>query len=405
MAKKETVEPKAEKIEPKKPKFNFKNFNAAANLVQTMFEKAEADNPIVPISASEFKESVPHVSTGSFALDYLIGGEPNSFGVRPCPGWPLGRVINIYGQESSGKTTLALMACAQMHKQNLPVVYIDWEHAIAIDYARSLGVQVDNKDLFHLYQPDTLEDGIKIAFIYAGLGIPLLVFDSVGFAVPSAEAEKAVSDIGEKAARPGLIASIWSRELPKLAVDISKHSTLLIAISQLRSSINAGGMGPADTVQGGNSWKFTSTVRIRLKKKMEEKEARFNPLKGLSEEMSVAVEIEAKIDKNKIAPTQGRRLSYFITFGEGVDNFRTALDLLIKNKKVEKKSARHLWVAPDGKQIVGMGKKKFRELIQAGGYMEQFVGEASMILGSTVTIDPSEDLESNEEDEAISALE
>lgn len=369
------------------------NFAKAADLVGKMFDKAEAENPFVPISSAELKESIPHITTGSFALDYLIGGEPNAMGVKPCPGWPLGRVINIYGQESSGKTTLALMACAEMHKRGLACVYIDWEHAISIDYAKSLGVQVENKELFHLYQPNTLEGGIKIAFVYAGMGVPLMIFDSVGFAVPTAEADKAISEIGEKASQPGLIARVWSREMPKLTTDLAKGQTLLIAISQLRSSINAGGMGPADTIQGGMIWKFVSTIRLRLKKKMEEKEARFNPLKGLAEDVSVAIEIEAKIDKIKIAPTQGRKLSYFITFGEGIDNFRTALDLLLKNGKVEKKGARHAWVAPDGKTIAGMGKKKFKEAILTGNYLTQFVGDAEALLGKAVAQEETEDLE------------
>mgnify|MGYP000066441504 CR=1 FL=1 len=359
-------------------------------MVDAVFAKAKKPAPYVPISSRDMRESLPHLSTGSFILDYLIGGEPNDLGVSPCPGWPLGRVVQMYGPESCGKTTLALMACAEAARKGWPSVYIDWEHAIVPDYARRLGVPIDDETMFRLYQPNTLEDGIQIAYVFASFKVPVMVFDSVGFAVPTIEHDRALADRDGSAAQPGIVARAWSRELPQLSAELYAAKTLLIAISQLRSSINPGGMGPADTIQGGMVWKYVSSLRLRLKKIRTEEESRFNPLKGISENMTVSNEVEAKIDKTKIGSSQGRKATFMISFGIGVDNIRSAFDMLARNKRIRQNGSFYDWVAPDGTLVKGQGKKAFFAEIRSKGYEPAFSAEARGLIQTEVKLAESE---------------
>lgn len=389
VAPKAPPKPKAKPVVKRDPAFA-SGFAAAGKMVDDVFAKAKKPAPYVPISAKEMKESLPHISTGSFILDYLIGGEPNDLGVPPCPGWPLGRVVQIYGPESCGKTTFALMACAEAARRGWPSVYIDWEHAIVPDYARRLGVPIDDETLFRLYQPNTLEDGIQIAYVFASFKVPVMVFDSVGFAVPTIEHDRSLADRDGSAGQPGIVARAWSRELPQLSAELYNAKTLLIAISQLRSSINAGGMGPADTIQGGMVWKYVSSLRIRFKKIRTEEEARFNPLKGISENMTVSTEIEAKIDKTKIGSSQGRKASFMISFGIGVDNIRSAFDMLLRNKRIRQSGAHYEWTAPDGTVVKAQGKKNFFSDVRSKGFESVFSAEARGLIQTEVKMAETE---------------
>lgn len=376
-------------------------FASASKMVDAVFAKAKKPAPYVPISSRDMRESLPHISTGSFILDYLIGGEPNDLGVSPCPGWPLGRIVQLYGPESCGKTTLALMACAEAARKGWPSVYIDWEHAIVPDYARRLGVPIDDETMFRLYQPNTLEDGIQIAYVFASFKVPVMVFDSVGFAVPTIEHDRALADRDGSAGQPGIVARAWSRELPQLSAELYDAKTLLIAISQLRSSINSGGMGPADTIQGGMVWKYVSSLRIRLKKIRTEEESRFNPLKGISENMTISQEVEAKVDKTKIGSSQGRKATFMISFGIGVDNIRSAFDMLVRNKRIRQNGAFYDWAAPDGTVVKGQGKKAFFSEIRGKGYEPAFAAEARGLIQAEVKLAESDSEvaeEGNEED-------
>jgi hypothetical protein len=160
--------------------------------------KEEFENVRVKMSADDMKESLPHISSGSIVLDHLIGGIPNSFGVAPCPGFPRGRVSQIWGHEGAGKTSIALSAAAQVCREGGTVLYIDWENDIVPDYAMALGVPVTDESKFELLQPDNLEDGIKYALIYAAAGVDLIVFDSVGAAIPRRLTDRDLSEAAEQ---------------------------------------------------------------------------------------------------------------------------------------------------------------------------------------------------------------
>src|SRR3990172_1861322 len=153
----------------------------------------------VQLDHEQLEKSLPHLPTGSLVIDYLIGGSPNRFGVRPCPGIPRSRVSQIWGHESSGKTTIALTTAATTCAAGGTVLYVDWENDIVPDYAAALGVPIMDDDKFELVQPETLEDGIKLAAAYAMAGVDLIVFDSVGSAVPASIANRDLSEVAEQA--------------------------------------------------------------------------------------------------------------------------------------------------------------------------------------------------------------
>ena len=193
----------------------------------------------VVLSEENLKESLPHISSGCDVVDYLIGGEPNSFGVAPCPGLPRGRVTQWWGHEAAGKTTLALEACVRICAAGGSVCYIDWENDIVPDYAAALGVPITDSNRFELLQPETLEDGIKFAMTYAAAGVDLIVFDSVGAGVPRRLAERDALDVAEQG-KVAELQSVWSQELPNLKRLIARTGTAVIGISQIRANMNTG---------------------------------------------------------------------------------------------------------------------------------------------------------------------
>ncbi|MEL7339304.1 MAG: AAA family ATPase, partial [Bacteroidota bacterium] len=180
------------------------------------------------------EKPLPHIPTGSIVFDYLIGGKINEFGFAPCPGLPCGRITNIYGEASTGKTTFALEVANQVCKLGGTVLYLDWEHELAPTYARSLGVPVDDPEQFMIYSTDTMEQGIATIIKAADMGVNLVVIDSVGAGQPQKLQEQSVEEIGEEV-RMGLVATLWSKYLPRIKKSISKSNTALLGISQLRS--------------------------------------------------------------------------------------------------------------------------------------------------------------------------
>jgi len=187
------------------------------------------DNPNVELSDESLTQSIPHISTGCIALDYLIGGKENEKGIRPCPGIPRGRFSLIYGQPGAGKTTIALQTCASICNDGGTAVYIDWENEVEPKYAQALGVPVTDRSKFLLFQPTTMEDGLTIMTKLSASGVDLIVMDSIGSAVPKEFFEKKEGE----APQIGLNARKWSNYLPKFKKVIKKYDTAVIAISQL----------------------------------------------------------------------------------------------------------------------------------------------------------------------------
>lgn len=351
--------------------------------VRSVVGKVLKDNdPTVTVDYKSLKKSRPHIPTGSVALDYLIGGRPNRFGISPCPGWPRGGVSNIYGHESSGKTTVALFAAAEVCKSGGQVCFIDWEHAIDLAYARSLGVPVDDEDKFYLVQPNTLEDGLKVLWVCASQGVDLIVLDSVSAGVPAEIFGQKIEDQGN-IGRVGLQAAKWSNFLPKVAAMINQTGSHVMGISQLRKKINTGGYGgDSSQASGGEAWKFYSYVRMKFQRVKSEKGKIYNALTHKMEEQTVSSVIQAKVDKSKVSSSQHHKGEFYVVFGEGIDDLRTCIEVCCNHGKIQKGGAWYTYNRPDGSVIKSQGLASFREDLEKAKAVEEVKALAMSALQS-----------------------
>lgn len=314
----------------------------------------------VEVDPSQIQTSLPHISTGSIVFDYLIGGEVNANGIQPCPGLPRRRITQVWGHESAGKTTFALHCAAEACRNGGTVLYVDWENAIVLDYAESLGVPVTNSDQFELVQPDTLEDGIKLAMIYALAGVDLIVFDSVGAAVPARIANRDLADVGEQA-RVGELQAVWSQELPNLRSAITKKGAAVLGISQIRAKIGGMGNGPQTQPQGGNAWKFYADVRLELRKFKTEKTKLYDALKHKKDDRVTGSTSVAKVIKCKLSNSQGREALFYLRHGEGIDDIRSLMEIAVAHGVIHKGGAWLTWTRPDGEVVKSQGTDALRQ--------------------------------------------
>jgi recombination protein RecA len=271
------------------------------------------------------------VSTGSLGLDIALG----------IGGLPRGRVIEIYGPESSGKTTLALHAVAEAQKKGGIAAYIDAEHALDPIYARKLGVDVDE---LLISQPDTGEQALEITdtLVRSG-GVDIVVIDSVAALTPRAELE---GEMGDQL--PGLQARLMSQALRKLTGSISKSNTIVIFINQIRMKIGVM-FGNPETTSGGNALKFYASVRLDIR--------RIGSIKDRDE--VVGNQTRVKVVKNKVAPPF-KQVEFDIMYGKGVSKTGELLDLGVKAGAVEKSGS---WYSHDGTRI-GQGREAARTFLE-----------------------------------------
>ena len=268
-------------------------------------------------------QSIPSISTGSLGLDLALG----------IMGLPKGRVVEIFGPESSGKTTLTLQVIAECQKQGGTAAFIDAEHALDPIYAEKLGVKID--DLL-LSQPDTGEQALEVADIMVKSGgIDVLVIDSVAALVPRAEIEGEMGDH-----HVGLQARLMSQALRKITGSIKKSNTLVIFINQIRMKIGVM-FGSPETTSGGNALKFYSSVRLDIR--------RIGTVKDGDE--VAGNETRVKVVKNKVSPPF-RQAEFQILYNKGINRAGEILDIGVERKIVEKAGA---WYAYDGEKI-GQGK-------------------------------------------------
>lgn len=275
--------------------------------------------------------NVDHISTGSLTLDIALG----------IGGLPRGRIVEIYGPESSGKTTLSLHCIAEGQKNNGNVAFIDVEHALDPTYAAALGVDVDS---LLVSQPDTGEDALEIAEALIRSGaIDVIVIDSVAALVPKAEIEGEMGD-----SHVGLHARLMSQALRKLAGAINKSNCVAIFINQLREKVGVV-YGNPEVTTGGRALKFYSSVRIDIRKQ--------EVLKQNGE--MIGAHTKAKVVKNKLAPPF-REAEFDIMYGKGISRIGELLDLAVKADIVQKAGA---WFSYDGKRL-GQGRDNVKELLE-----------------------------------------
>ena len=295
-------------------------------------DKSFGKGSIMRLGTKDKSIDVEAISTGSLALDIALG----------IGGLPRGRIVEIYGPESSGKTTLALSVLAEAQKSGGVCAFIDAEHALDPVYARKLGVKIE--DLL-ISQPDTGEQALEIADTLVRSGaIDVLVVDSVAALTPKAELEGEMGD-----SLPGLQARLMSQALRKLTGSISKSRCMVIFINQIRMKIGIM-FGNPETTTGGNALKFYASVRLDIR--------RIGQIKDREE--PIGNQTRVKVVKNKVAPPF-KQVEFDIMYGEGISKTGELVDLGVKAGIIEKSGA---WMSYDGERI-GQGRDNTKEFLKA----------------------------------------
>jgi recombination protein RecA len=303
----------------------------AVDLAVTQIERQYGKGSIMKLGADGMLGEMPVLSTGSLSLDLALG----------VGGLPKGRVIEIYGPEASGKTTLALHVVAESQKNGGIAAFIDAEHALDVHYAKRLGVNTD--DLL-ISQPDTGEQALEITeILIRSNAVDVIVIDSVAALVPKAEIE---GDMGD--AHMGLQARLMSQALRKLTATISKSHTILIFVNQIRMKIGVM-FGNPETTTGGNALKFYSSVRLDIRRIASIKQG----------QEVVGSRTRVRVVKNKVAPPF-KEVEFDLIHGEGISREGDVLDLAAEKNIVEKSGT---WYSYQGQRI-GQGRENARQFLK-----------------------------------------
>ncbi|HEX2512651.1 MAG TPA: recombinase RecA [Xanthobacteraceae bacterium] len=335
--------------------------NKALDAALSQIERAFGKGSIMRLGKSKLSIEVDTVSTGSLGLDIALG----------IGGLPRGRVVEIYGPESSGKTTLATHCIAEAQKKGGTCAFIDAEHAFDPTYARKLGVNIDE---LLISQPDTGEQALEICDTLVRSGsIDVLVVDSVAALVPRAELEGEMGD-----SLPGLHARLMSQALRKLTASISRSQTMVIFINQIRMKIGVM-YGSPETTTGGNALKFYASVRLDIR--------RIGGIKDRDE--VVGNQTRVKVVKNKLAPPF-KQVEFDIMYGEGISKMGELVDLGVKAGVVEKSGA---WFSYDSQRI-GQGRENAKNFLRANPEMaakiEAAVRQNSGIIAEKILVGEAE---------------
>ena len=327
----------------------------------TQIDRAFGKGSVMKLGAKP-DQDIQAISTGSLGLDIALG----------VGGLPKGRIVEIYGPESSGKTTLALHTVAECQKSGGTAAFVDAEHALDPVYARKLGVDVSE---LLVSQPDAGEQALEIADTLVRSGaIDVLVIDSVAALTPRAELE---GDMGDSL--PGLQARLMSQALRKLTASISKSKCLVIFINQIRMKIGVM-FGSPETTTGGNALKFYSSVRLDIR--------RIGAIKNRDE--VIGNQTRVKVVKNKVAPPF-REVEFDILYGEGISKTGELLDLGVKGNIIEKSGS---WYSHDSERI-GQGRENARQFLldnpEIADRIEAQVRKNAGLIADELLVGPGED--------------
>lgn len=339
----------------------------ALDVALAQIERSFGKGSIMRMGARPEGQNVDVVPTGSLGLDLALG----------IGGLPRGRIVEIYGPESSGKTTLALHVIAEAQKRGGACAFIDAEHAMDPTYARKLGVDLDN---LLISQPDAGEQALEIADTLVRSGaIDILVIDSVAALVPRAELEGEMGD-----SHMGLHARLMSQALRKITGSVSRSKCILIFLNQIRMKIGVV-FGNPETTTGGNALKFYASVRLEIRRTGQIKER---------EEM-VGNQTRVKVVKNKMAPPF-RQVEFDIMYGEGISRTGELLDLGVKAGVVEKSGS---WFSYNS-QRVGQGRENAKQFLRehsdVADAIEVKIRELSGFMADVLTVPPTDDGDGSE---------
>ncbi|HWA79778.1 MAG TPA: recombinase RecA [Acetobacteraceae bacterium] len=339
--------------------------NKALDAALAQIERAFGKGSIMRMGAGAGEEAVDVIPSGSLGLDLALG----------IGGLPRGRIVEIYGPESSGKTTLALHAIAQAQKMGGTCAFIDAEHALDPIYARKLGVDVEN---LLISQPDAGEQALEIADTLVRSGaVDVLVVDSVAALVPRAELEGEMGDT-----HVGLHARLMSQALRKLTGSVSRSNTLLIFLNQIRLKIGVM-FGNPETTTGGNALKFYASIRLDIRRVGSVKER----------DEVIGNETRIKVVKNKMAPPF-RQVEFDIMYSEGISKTGELIDLGVKAGVVEKSGA---WFSYDSQRI-GQGRENAKRFLRenpeiADAIEAKIRAQAGIVAGAMLSSEIGEEAE------------
>ncbi len=336
--------------------------NKALDAAMAQIERAFGKGSIMRMGQRAGNEQIEVIPSGSLGLDLALG----------IGGLPRGRIIEIYGPESSGKTTLALHAIAEAQKLGGTCAFVDAEHALDPTYARKLGVDVDN---LLISQPDAGEQALEIADTLVRSGaVDVLVVDSVAALVPRAELEGEMGD-----SHMGLHARLMSQALRKITGSVSKSNCMLIFLNQIRMKIGVM-FGNPETTTGGNALKFYASIRLEIRRIGQIKER----------EEVVGNQTRVKVVKNKLAPPF-KQVEFDIMYGEGVSKVGELLDLGVKAGAVEKSGA---WFSHDSQRL-GQGRENAKQFLRdhkdIAATIEAKVRASSGVVSNTMIGSPDEE--------------
>ncbi len=317
----------------------------ALEAARLQIEKQFGQGSIMKLGTHQSAQGIEAIPSGSILLDEALG----------IGGYPRGRIIEIYGPESSGKTTLALHAIAEAQKKGGIAAFIDAEHALDPIYAKNLGVDIDE---LWVSQPDNGEQALDIAesLIRSG-AVDIIVIDSVAALTPQAEIEGEMGD-----AHVGLQARLMSQALRKLAGTLSKSKTILVFINQIRMKIGIM-FGNPETTTGGNALKFYASVRLEVRK--------IETIEKGGDEDALGNRVRVKVVKNKVAPPF-RRVELEIIFGKGISSSASLLDAAVKYSIIDKKGAWYTW----GDEKVGQGRENAKQYLEQNPDMAALIEQA-----------------------------
>ncbi len=327
----------------------------ALDAALSQIERAFGKGSIMRLGKNQKAVEIETISTGSLGLDIALG----------VGGLPRGRIVEIYGPESSGKTTLTLHVIAEAQKAGGVCAFVDAEHALDPVYARKLGVNLDE---LLISQPDTGEQALEITDTLVRSGaVDVLVVDSVAALTPRAEIEGEMGDV-----QPGLQARLMSQALRKLTASISRSNTLVIFINQIRMKIGVM-YGSPETTTGGNALKFYASVRLDIR--------RIGAIKDRDE--TIGNQTRVKVVKNKVAPPF-KQVEFDIMYGEGVSKVGELIDLGVKAGVVEKSGA---WFSYDSQRL-GQGRENAKAFLrqnpEAAGRIEQAIRENAGLIAEKI---------------------
>ena len=340
----------------------------ALDAALSQIDRAFGKGSVMKLGSRDLGLATDAVSTGSLGLDIALG----------IGGLPRGRVIEVYGPESSGKTTLALHVVAEIQKKGGTAAFVDAEHALDPVYAKKLGVDIDE---LLISQPDTGEQALEITdtLVRSG-GVDIVVIDSVAALTPKAELEGEMGD-----SLPGLQARLMSQALRKLTGSISKSNTIVLFINQIRMKIGVM-FGSPETTTGGNALKFYSSVRLDIR--------RIGAIKDKDE--VVGNQTRVKVVKNKVAPPF-KQVEFDIMYGVGISKVGELVDLGVKAGIVEKSGS---WYSYDGSRI-GQGRESAKTFLTENADIAEKIELAIRAnagqIGQNLVLDASEKAEPEEE--------